>query len=225
MSGYSKETAEGYSAIRGGITVIERDTFSVFHSLGIKNKDILDFGCGDGYYSIKLINEGAHNVTGIDGSPTMIELAEKKHLHENITYINTDGNSLPLLDESFDIVFVNFVLQHFKDSLQPLKEIHRVLKKDGSLLLVLPISKVKRDELVNTEISMRLGDSVIVHNFIKTKEVIDSELVKTGFTIKSIKEVEEPDAVIDSSYLHKNDIESIKAVIYWAQKQSGSKLA
>jgi len=222
MSGYSKNIAEGYSAIRGKIATTERDTFRVFRSIGIKDKVILDFGCGDGFYSIKLIQEGAKKVIGIDASSTMIELAKKKYPHERVAYINADGKSLPLPDYSFDIVFANFVIQHFKESHRPIKEIHRVLKDDGYLLLALPIYKIRKSELVNTEISIILGSSigkpVIVHNFIKTKNEIDSELVEAGFTIKEFKEISEPEAIIDSSYPHTNEIESVKAAIYLAQK-------
>lgn len=88
----------------------------------LKNKRVLDMGCGSGRYSIALKKMGAKEVIGLD-------LGDGKKLkYKGITYIKGTTLKLPFADSSFDFVFCNGVLHHTTNPMKGLKEMHRVLK-------------------------------------------------------------------------------------------------
>lgn len=92
----------------------------------IKNKIVLDMGCGSGRYSIALKRMGAKEVVGIDKSET------KQFKYKGVKYIIGNVLNLPFEDNYFDFVFCNGVLHHSTDILKGIKEIYRVLKKGGN---------------------------------------------------------------------------------------------
>lgn len=55
---------------------------------------------------------------------------------------NLDLEQLPFKDESFDTVFCNHVLEHIVDDAQAMREVYRVLRKDGWAILQVPISPI-----------------------------------------------------------------------------------
>lgn len=99
----------------------------------VRDKDVLDLGCGNGYLSRRFSKEGAR-VTAIDSSDSMIERA-KAHDPSNklgITYAVSNSNDLEFLhDESFDIVFANMSLMDIDDVKGAIKEVARILRKSG----------------------------------------------------------------------------------------------
>ncbi|MGB3508837.1 MAG: class I SAM-dependent methyltransferase [Microcoleaceae cyanobacterium] len=104
-------------------------TFSLLPEL--KNKKVLDAGCGPGASTEKLLNKGAE-VVGIDVSGKMVELA-KVRVGSRATIIKADlSQPLPFLEsKSFDIVFSSLVVAYIKN-LEPLfQEFYRLLKSSG----------------------------------------------------------------------------------------------
>ncbi len=191
----------------------------LLEKIGLKGKDVLDFGCGDGAYSLKFIDLGARSVVGIDNSPTMIELANSNisERGDKIQFIEADGENLPLENNSFDIVFSNFVFHHFVDNLKPISEVFRVLRNGGYFLATFSAYEIASgsENLINTEISYRLGqgqNSVVVQNYIKPKEEIYDNLVKLGFEIVEYESVSNPDANIDSDYEFKDKVKKLTIV-------------
>jgi ubiquinone/menaquinone biosynthesis C-methylase UbiE len=101
----------------------------------IKNKKILDAGCGEGYNTRIFAKLGAH-VTGVDLSKKMIHLAqeeEKKHPLDIDYRIASFSNLSDFKDESFDIVISFMALMDGPDYKEALQEFYRVLKTKGSL--------------------------------------------------------------------------------------------
>jgi len=96
-----------------------------------ENHIVLDYGCGTGHYTLKLVRKGILTVS-IDISRTMLsilrsKLSGEKHVH----LILADGENLPLKNEAFDVVISMGVLHHLPNVYEGLKEISRVLKKKG----------------------------------------------------------------------------------------------
>jgi len=219
MAGYSTGDALKYSQTRQEITVTEHKTFQLLaENVDVRGKSVLDFGCGDGYYSIRFADMGACEVIGIDASTSFVDIAKEKHAHDNIHYIVANGNALPFSDGTFDVVFSNFVIQHFQDSSQPLKEIYRVLKPDGWLLMVIPTAELENPGLANTLVTINLREVLTVRNYLKTKVQIDAELAAAGFKLTHYTSTPEPDAVVDPSYEYRDKIRAIPASIYLLQK-------
>ncbi|SFB04839.1 Methyltransferase domain-containing protein [Lentibacillus halodurans] len=97
-----------------------------------KGSSIVDVGCGDGYGSYKLHKSG-YNVTGVDISGEMIKLAKKRLYQEDIAFLQGDITSLPMCDASQDSMMAINVIEWTASPVDVLKELGRVLKKDGLL--------------------------------------------------------------------------------------------
>src|SRR3989338_2353724 len=106
----------------------------------VRGKKILDYGCGNGKYSIYLAELGAE-VVGIDIFPSQLEIAEGKN-NKNITYLLENNPEIERsYIEYFDNAVLNFVLCEMstkKEILYVLKRVNRLLKKDGSLVILNP---------------------------------------------------------------------------------------
>lgn len=98
----------------------------------IKNKKILDAGCGEGYLS-RLMEKAGATVTAIDYSSKMIEIAKRRTTSElNIEIKQANCENLYfLVEETFDLVVSNMVIQDLENYQQAFKEIYRVLRNDG----------------------------------------------------------------------------------------------
>ncbi|KXH75554.1 MAG: hypothetical protein AM326_08905 [Candidatus Thorarchaeota archaeon SMTZ-45] len=98
----------------------------------VKDKTLLDAGCGDGYLSRYYAKKGAI-VTGVDISPKLIDVARKPG--SDIDYKIADICNLEdLQNNSFDLVLSNLVLLNIPCLNEAIKEFHRVLKPDGVLI-------------------------------------------------------------------------------------------
>lgn len=103
---------------------------------------LLDVGCGTGTLGVaawrKVRPEG--DVTGIDASPEMVELARRKAKKKGsgATFQVAPIEALPFEDGSLDVVLSTFMLHHLPDDLKTkgFAEIARVLKPGGRFVAV-----------------------------------------------------------------------------------------
>src|SRR5215470_14504415 len=102
----------------------------------VRGKRVLDVGCGSGALAEALLGRGASNVTGLEISRAMAELARRR-LGERINIQVADlGQPLTMCtDESFDIVAASLVLHYLEHWEQPLLELRRVLVPGGVLAI------------------------------------------------------------------------------------------
>jgi len=109
----------------------------VFRLMGsVKGLSVLDAGCGNGYLCRLLARKGAKMV-GIDISKRYITIAEQMERKSplGITYhVGTMSNLAMFQNETFDMVVSNLVLMDVHDLEKAVKELHRVLKKNGKLI-------------------------------------------------------------------------------------------
>ena len=105
----------------------------------VRELEVLDVGCGNGYLCRKLAKLGAY-MTGIDLSESMIEIARRNESQEllRIKYIQHSATNMSTIDSaSFDRVVSNYVLMDVLDHLAVLQEIHRVLRPGGGGVIVI----------------------------------------------------------------------------------------
>jgi len=95
---------------------------------------ILDVGCGDGLFASILFREKID--VGIDVSSREISLARRRGVYEELKVAS--AMDIPYPDRSFATVLSNGVLEHIPEIDMALKEIARVLKVEGTLILTLP---------------------------------------------------------------------------------------
>jgi len=98
-------------------------------------KKLLDVGCGTGTISLELQRRG-FEVYGIDFSSVGIQRAREKGI--NAIECDLDKDGIPFENSFFDVVWAGDVVEHVFDPLFLLKEINRVLKYDGKILLSTP---------------------------------------------------------------------------------------
>lgn len=97
---------------------------------------ILDIACGGGVLSLKIAEKGCE-VRGVDTSEDAIKYAKRLAEREKIACEFEIGSAedLPYPDRYFDKVVCSSSLEHFKDDIRALKEMHRVLKPNGGVVL------------------------------------------------------------------------------------------
>ena len=99
---------------------------------------VLDVACGTGDLSVELQNAGRAKVTGTDFCRPMLEIALDKNGKNNLSipYVEADGMNLSFADDTFDAVTIAFGLRNFSNWQDGLRELHRILKKDGKLAIL-----------------------------------------------------------------------------------------
>lgn len=91
---------------------------------------ILDLCTGTGDLAVILKEKYPDaKVIGVDFSEKMLDIARKKN--PNIEFLEADCSQLPFESESFDLCVISFGLRNVEDLEKVVKEIYRVLKKDG----------------------------------------------------------------------------------------------
>jgi len=102
-----------------------------------RGKDILDIGCGNGRMAIKLAEE-ARSVTGVDLDAKLVDFAvdyAKSNSVPNLHFAEMSATELQFADESFDLVLMPWMLHMIKDKAQALREVRRVLRRGGQLMV------------------------------------------------------------------------------------------
>ena len=114
-----------------------------FVSQFIENKIVLDIACGSGYGSNYLAEKGAREVIGGDIDTKTIEKDKKKYRRDNLRFQEANALSLVFADNYFDVVVSLETIEHFSehDQKRYLKELKRVLKPGGLLILSTPNSE------------------------------------------------------------------------------------
>jgi len=100
----------------------------------LQNKNLLDAGCGTGWFSKAACEKGA-NVTSMDlGENLLAQVAKKCNSKRVIGSIL----EIPFADNTFDFVVSSEVIEHTPEPYLALKEIYRVLKPGGKMVLSTP---------------------------------------------------------------------------------------
>lgn len=113
---------------------------------------ILDVGCGDGLFASVFFE--AQVEQGMDTSPVEAASARKTGAYQNVVVAN--AVNIPFKDESFTTVFSNCVLEHIPQVNNVLREISRVLKKEGKLIFTVP-SDLVGERLFYSSLLKRIG--------------------------------------------------------------------
>jgi SAM-dependent methyltransferase len=101
---------------------------------------VLDVGCGNGFFLGQLqksLNAKHVRYSGVDYSKYVIRKAKKLHPDMQFKTCNLE-ESIPLADESVDVLFCGEVIEHIYNPDHAIEECARVLKKGGVLILTTP---------------------------------------------------------------------------------------
>jgi len=98
---------------------------------------VLEVGCGVGAQTVTLVrNSPRARFVSIDISPDSLGAARRKVQSANVLFQQADVYQLPFARESFDHVFVCFLLEHLARPLEALEKLKQVLKPGGSITVI-----------------------------------------------------------------------------------------
>ncbi len=97
----------------------------------LNGKKVLDLGCGFGEHCRRFVNDGADQVTGIDISEKMLEVARKENSDSKISYINLAMEDIAQLNEQFDVIISSLALHYVEDFSGVVKNIYKMLYEGG----------------------------------------------------------------------------------------------
>jgi SAM-dependent methyltransferase len=101
----------------------------------VSGKTILDAACGPGKYAEILISRGA-TVKGFDISPKMVEFAIDRNKNKGEFFVHDLSSRFDMIEtNSCDIVLCALALHYIEDWVFTIKEFHRVLKANGTLII------------------------------------------------------------------------------------------
>jgi hypothetical protein len=130
-------TGERYvTSVRGEIE-FEHTHRYLFAMPFAKGVTVLDIASGEGY-GTHLLGSVARHVIGIDIDEASVAHARSKYADENLSFLRADCTAIPLSSDSVDLVVSFETLEHIRDHIRFLKEISRVLKADGILVISTP---------------------------------------------------------------------------------------
>ena len=110
---------------------------------------ILDIGVGYGFLAAAMKKAG-HRVFALDFFYGEVAEEVCRQFAIPLLMLNMEVHEMPFQDESFDVVVLAEVIEHFtSDPLRPLQKVHRILKEDGMLIVTTPnslsaVNRIKR---------------------------------------------------------------------------------
>jgi tRNA (mo5U34)-methyltransferase len=104
----------------------------------LNGRNVLDVGCGNGYYAWQMANAGARCVIGVD--PTVLFVMQFLAMNsfanlDNVFVIPARLEELPLPARKFDTTFSMGVLYHRRSPIDHLQELRQTLRQGGQLVL------------------------------------------------------------------------------------------
>ena len=145
-----------------------------------RNYNALDIGCGGGKTVSKLCKRiGNGKVFGIDYSELCVEKSKKLNKNNimcgKASILQSSVSSLPFEDNKFDVITAVETYYFWPDKLNDLKEVYRVLKSGGKLLLVFEMVKSEEEPHKWDNVEKSLGIEAV------SKDGIADILLHAGY--------------------------------------------
>jgi len=123
---YRDGIADFYSFVKEG------ETLGLASAVDWPGKSVLEIGCGEGVLSGMIADAGATRVLGVDFTEIAIDAAKVKTSHQNLDFRHCDFRDI---DEKFDVIVMEGVLEHMDDPLAALTYIAKnQLKRPGRIV-------------------------------------------------------------------------------------------
>jgi ubiquinone/menaquinone biosynthesis C-methylase UbiE len=132
-----EEFFTGYSRLRRSVEGLDgAPEWPALRALlpDLKGCNVLDLGCGFGWFCRWARQQGAARVLGIDVSENMLARAKCDTSDPAITYTRADMERLELPAESFGLVYSSLALHYLENLSGVLAQVHRSLVPDGTLV-------------------------------------------------------------------------------------------
>ena len=159
----------------------------------VKNMQVLDAGCGNGWYSAYLLAEGA-KVTAFDFNKDFVKRTEERLQERARVFQANLAEPLTMLsDEAFDLIICPLVMHYIKDWLPVFKDFNRILKAGGHLIFSThhpstDLQLSKGDDYFATELIEDEWDVGKVTFYRRPLTTMTTDLRNAGFVIEDILE-------------------------------------
>ncbi|MEI7868460.1 MAG: methyltransferase domain-containing protein [Candidatus Methylumidiphilus sp.] len=159
------------------------------------NINILDIGCGTGNETQNIYKYFQCKVFGIDLSEDMLKKARQKT--DEITWLNGCAESIPLKNNSVDIITSFFSVHHFSNIDKAISEFNRIMKSDGLVFLV----TISHEQMSNS-LEYKFFPELLEYDTQRVPSIdfIERVFVQNGFLVK-IKNLFYESRKIDANYL------------------------
>lgn len=150
-----------------------------------KDKIVLDAGCGTGKF-LPILEENSYKYIGIDLSMEQIKKAKTKSKKNTSEFIQSNLSTIPLENNSIDLIVSTWVLGTIIDLDERNKCIHelkRVLKPNGYIFLVENDEGSEFEKIRNRDIDNRTKN---YNNWIMSKDFIVDKKIDTYFLFESL---------------------------------------
>ena len=99
--------------------------------------NVLEVAPGPGFFAIELAKLGNFNITGLDISRTLVEIAKEngRKAGVNIDFRLGNAAAMPFANETFDIAYCSAAFKNFSEPVKALDEMHRVLRPGGTAIV------------------------------------------------------------------------------------------
>ena len=132
-----EEFFAGYSRLRRSVEGLDgAPEWPALRALlpDLRGRNVLDLGCGFGWFCRWACQQGAVNVLGIDVSEKMLEQAKETTDTPFVTYTKADMEHLELQPKSFDLVYSSLALHYVENLTALMAQAHRSLVPGGALV-------------------------------------------------------------------------------------------
>jgi 2-polyprenyl-3-methyl-5-hydroxy-6-metoxy-1,4-benzoquinol methylase len=107
----------------------------LLNGVDLKNKKVLEVGCGLGFFSKKMYRKGAL-ITGIDVGEKLVKITSKKI--PGGKFLVGSALDIPFRKNEFDIILCTEVIEHTEDPKRAISELFRVTKQGGIIIITTP---------------------------------------------------------------------------------------
>ncbi len=174
----------------------------------VKDEDsVLEVASGPGYLSIELAKLGKYKITGIDISNDIVAIATSnaKEAGVQVSFMQGSASHLPFDEDAFNFIICVLSFKNFKEPLQSLKEMYRVLKP-GGIALIMDLNKNASKQVMKAFIkSFGLkGFSAFIARLMQTNGAYTRKEFETFISQTAFKEYDIKDSKMGFSiYLKK----------------------
>ncbi|WP_438350574.1 class I SAM-dependent methyltransferase [Paenibacillus sp. FA6] len=207
----------------------------------LRNKIVLDLGCGFGWHCLFAREQHASSVIGVDISEKMLQQAREKTDDPAISYVQMPIEDIEFSNSQFDVVISSLAF-HYIESFEVIcKKVHDYLKPGGSFIFSVehpiftsrneqdwhvdnqgnrlhwPVDHYQSEGLRETSF---LGEDVTKYH--RTISTYMNDLIGAGFVIKAVKEPMPSDELLNSDPLMQDENRRPMFLIISAEKESSS---
>jgi 2-polyprenyl-3-methyl-5-hydroxy-6-metoxy-1,4-benzoquinol methylase len=200
---YQSRHGEAIARPAWGVWQIPEDELQVLGD--VSGKDVLEFGCGGGQWSVGLARQGARAV-GLDLSDKQLEHARRLAEESGVDaeFLQASAEDVPLPDAAFDVVFCDHGAFGFANPRKTVPEAARLLRPGGLLAFshLTPIAEITFDQKEETMVPRLVEDYFGLH---KTEDDDGSVVfnatygewvqlfVSNGLQIEELREIQAPE--------------------------------